>query len=398
MKIKVNPEDFIVEELNTISLSSEPGKFRVYRLLKKGAESFGLMETLSERLNVPEACLSIGGIKDRHGLTGQYISVENNNSLPHRINGDNFKLEEAGFSNKPATSSEVTGNSFRIVLRDIECHDVVNIINNFNQIQKYGIPNYFDDQRFGSSRHGKGFIGKEIFLGNREQALKLYFQYSDYDGSRERNYRKFIIDHWGDWKTCLKLNKGIYAVEDFEKIIRFLAQDGYDKAFNKALSLINHRMLTFIICAYRSYLFNLVLSKFITELCRSNNLLFSNYPYKAGEFIFYRSLNDNILNNIINKELPEPAYDTVISDDITMKMLNEVLEGEGLSLSELKVRQIYGVTVHGKSRKIIVIPENMEIISESDDELYAGKKKLEIKFDLAKASYATILIKMLDLK
>ena len=35
-----------------------------------------------------------------------------------------------------------------------------------------GIPNYFDEQRFGSARHKAGFMGREIFLGRREEALR----------------------------------------------------------------------------------------------------------------------------------------------------------------------------------------------------------------------------------
>ncbi|MEK7828364.1 MAG: tRNA pseudouridine(13) synthase TruD, partial [Deltaproteobacteria bacterium] len=75
MKIKVKPEDFIVEEKADLKFH-KGGEHRVYLLTKRGFNTVDLLLRLSKKLGIPFSNFSYGGKKDRHALTTQYITIK----------------------------------------------------------------------------------------------------------------------------------------------------------------------------------------------------------------------------------------------------------------------------------------------------------------------------------
>jgi tRNA pseudouridine13 synthase len=67
VKLKVVPQDFIVEEVADLEVSRESGPYAVYRLTKSSWDTFDLLDLLSRRIGVPRDAISVGGMKDRHG-------------------------------------------------------------------------------------------------------------------------------------------------------------------------------------------------------------------------------------------------------------------------------------------------------------------------------------------
>ena len=74
IKIKVKPEDFIVEEIADISLT-QTGDFCVYLLKKRGWNTVDVLKNLSRKLRLPSSDFSYGGKKDKYALTSQYITI-----------------------------------------------------------------------------------------------------------------------------------------------------------------------------------------------------------------------------------------------------------------------------------------------------------------------------------
>ncbi len=69
-----------------------------------------------------------------------------------------------------------------------------------------------------------------------------------------------------------------------------------------------------------------------------------------------------------------------------------MLRAEGLTLAELKVKGMQKPFFSKGDRRGCVRPENLS--SESgDDELNKGRRKLTLRFDLPRGSYATMLVK-----
>jgi tRNA pseudouridine13 synthase len=199
MKIKVKPEDFVVKEISGLKLSSAPGSFRVYRLSKRQWDTFDLIDFLERRLCVPKTDIAVGGIKDRYGETSQLMTIRTREGLPDRLDEKNFSLSHAGFAEEKIRAAGIQGNEFAIVLRDIPYYQLDLILANCAQVERQGFTNYYDEQRFGSARAGLGFMGKALFLGKMEDALKIYLAPSGHDRREEKIFKKAMAENWRKW-------------------------------------------------------------------------------------------------------------------------------------------------------------------------------------------------------
>ena len=120
------------------------------------------------------------------------------------------------------------------------------IVGNAPVAARDGIPNYFDEQRFGSARHGAGFMGKEMFLGHREKALRLYFTPSKHDDQKTRKLKKCVMENWGHWDRCAGVGFGEYG-----RLLAYLRENRL--AFHQALEKIDRRFLVFVLNALNRF-------------------------------------------------------------------------------------------------------------------------------------------------
>ncbi|MEK7733333.1 MAG: tRNA pseudouridine(13) synthase TruD, partial [Planctomycetota bacterium] len=74
IKIKVNPEDFVVEEVAGLPMRKN-GNYYVYRLTKRGWNTVDVLKRISQTFSIPFSDLSYGGKKDKHAITSQYITI-----------------------------------------------------------------------------------------------------------------------------------------------------------------------------------------------------------------------------------------------------------------------------------------------------------------------------------
>src|SRR5271157_1392670 len=218
VKVKASPADFVVQEEAELFLSARPAQYAVFRLSKTSWDTFDLIDLLSRRWGVRRGDISVGGIKDRHGSTEQTISVRGLRGRPAPIHDTNFRLTFEGWAEGPVSARDIRGNRFSITLRDLTAHEAGLIAGNAPEVARHGVPNYFDTQRFGSARHGAGFMGKEIFLGRRERALRLYFTPSKHDDQKTRAMKRCVIENWGRWEKCAGTGFGEYG-----RILAYLA-------------------------------------------------------------------------------------------------------------------------------------------------------------------------------
>jgi tRNA pseudouridine13 synthase len=390
VKLKVTPTDFLVEEETDLPVSGQAAPYAVFRLSKKSWDTFDLIDLLARRLRVHREDISVGGIKDRHGSTSQLVTVKGLRGRPSPVRDANFSLEFKGWSETPASAREVRGNRFTITLRDLGPEEAARFARNVETVARSGFPNYFDEQRFGSARHGAGFMGKEICLGRRENALRLFFTPSKHDDQKTRKLKKCVTENWGSWETCAGLGFGEYG-----RIISYLARSR--RAYHQALEMIDRRFLLFVVNAYQSYLFNEVLARWLRGQAASQE--FPLYPlrYAHGVYEFFDSLPGNAVRRLAATMLPVPGHDSIVSDPELRAVLQGVLADEGIGLGDLRVRQMRRIVVHGVQRPALVVPEDVSASAPEDDDLYPGKKKMTLRFFLPRGSYATILVKRVAL-
>jgi tRNA pseudouridine13 synthase len=393
MKIKVKAEDFIVREESTLVLSAKPQTQMVLRLSKQHWDTFDLIDLLARRLKIPNQDVAVGGIKDRHGKTEQLISIKNRWGLQTAVRAlppeDNFELAFLGYHHAPLTAKDIRGNHFTITIRDITPAEVGCFVANAEIVARWGVPNYYDEQRFGSAHHGKGFMGREIFRGSREKALRLYFEPSKYDDPRIRALKSRVLENWGHWERCLG-----GAFGEYRKILAYLTK--HKRAFHRALSLIDRRFLVFVLNAYQSFLFNQILCEYLEDLQRQHGFPIDQPAYSRGRFLFYRELPDTLFAQVRTRHLPVPGWDSRIEDPRIAGIVAAVLEREGIELRDLKVRQISRIYINGVERKAILLPEDLSITDVEQDELYQNRKKLTLRFFLPRGGYATLIVKRLE--
>jgi tRNA pseudouridine13 synthase len=394
VKIKVRPEDFVVQEEPAVRLGERPDRYAVFRLAKREWDTFDLLDLLARRLGVRSADISVGGFKDRFGSTEQLVSVRippggRPKAWERGLREKNFTLELAGYGPDPVTARSIRGNAFTITLRDLDPTLLPRYRERAEGLRRWGLPNYYDEQRFGSARHGKGFMGKELFLGHRERALRLYFEPSRHDDRRSRALKSRVIEAWGHWERCLES-----AFGEYRRVLEYLRE--HPRAWRQALLRIDRRFLLFVLNAYQSYLFNELLTARLVELAGAHGLSMAHYTHRWGIFLFYDELPAGLFETLRGTSLPVPGYDSEPGDDATRRALEEVLGREGIALSDLRVRQLPRISVHGVERPMLLVPREFGMSDAAQDELYPGKMKVTLRFSLPRGSYATLVVKCLS--
>jgi tRNA pseudouridine13 synthase len=161
---KLVPEDFEVEELPAYTPSGE-GEHLFLWVEKRGRDTREVVRALAQALGVPEGEVGVAGMKDRHAVTRQLLSV------PARTEPKlaGFSLEGVSVlwarrhGNKLRTG-HLRGNRFRLRLRGVK--DPGAAREAFALLVARGVPNYFGDQRFGRAGDNAD-RGKALLLGQR---------------------------------------------------------------------------------------------------------------------------------------------------------------------------------------------------------------------------------------
>jgi len=383
MKIKVKPEDFVVEEILKIK-PLKSGPYTLLKLEKKFWNTLDVIDFVARRMGVSTRLFSRAGLKDRYSFSTQYLSFKGD--FTKGIQEKNFKIIPIGKIARELDPSLLKENRFTITIRSLEQEEIERVYRNYFEIKEYGLPNYFDEQRFGSARHRQGFFARLLMLGHYKGALKLLVCYPcQEDNQRLKKFKKFCAENWGKWEECLHL-----APFEFRKMIGYLVKNPKD--FKGAIKMLSKEMLNLYLLAYQSYIFNQVLNLIV----KNYGIGISEVPYSMGRFIFYRSLKDK---NFIEKLTIPMLNEKVVLTGYLEEKIAQVLSEEGISLRSfcLSKMRLRGVRFKTFFRPAIFYPEDFFISEFQNDEIYQGKKKLLIKFTLKPGSYATLLVRRLFL-
>ncbi len=145
------------------------------------------------------AAISFCGLKDKQGRTEQLIAVD---GADVDMQEPDLRLKYLGRTNKALSAANITSNRFAVTVRALD-ESVLGPLNVATaEINRLGVVNYFDSQRFGSLKHGQGFIAKDLIRGDFEAALKNYFaKPSELDRSEDAKVKQFWKENWGHWNA-----------------------------------------------------------------------------------------------------------------------------------------------------------------------------------------------------
>lgn len=148
-KFRCQNEDFRVDE----ELGFEPageGEHVYIQFEKIGQNTQWVIETLALELNISKPLFGRSGIKDRHAVTTQWVSVQQPGTTPdfNGIEIPGVRFLQIGRHPKKLRPGTHAQNNFCIVLRDLSA-EPEQLDQVLSTIAEKGFPNYFGAQRFG---------------------------------------------------------------------------------------------------------------------------------------------------------------------------------------------------------------------------------------------------------
>jgi len=378
MKLRQIPEDFIVEEIPVIIPKKEKDKFKVYLLEKRGLEIFSIISYIAKVNDIPRDDIDVAGLKDKHSISKQYLTIPSKYELKV-LEEKNFSLKFLGYSQENIKLGNLEGNHFEITVRDIKKGELEAIYNKAKDIETIGVPNYFDNQRFGSVMHNK-FIIKEIIKGKYEEALKIILtEYTKKENKKVKDEKRKILENWKNLKITRSTNK------TFDSIIQEYKKTGsYLEAYKKVPFYLRNMYTR----AYQSYLWNECIKELIRTTVREKD--WYKVSYSLGNLYFYKKINE------ARKEKIPETFETISPKSKPNQIMQNVLKREKIDLEELDIRNLTDTRFDLHQRKVLSYPKNFSISQPELDDINDKKGniyKIKLSFDLQKGSYATIIIK-----
>jgi tRNA pseudouridine13 synthase len=376
IKIKVFPEDFIVEEMTSLPWNDK-GSYGVFILTKKGWNTLDAIQKLSRRFHLSVNDFAYGGRKDRHAHTTQTITIRDAFSLSHRE--EDLSLEFKGRMDRPMGPDLILANRFEVTVRDLTLEETETALEKVKLLEVTGFPNYFDDQRFGSYDPNQGFLAEKIIKGHFNGALKIYM--TRMEGEECRDTRSWFYHQWGNWEECLKK-----ALTDFEtEAFSFLCR--HPKGYLPLLQKIPGEEMAFYFSAFQSFFWNEIVRRIIRPHGSREY-----YPGCCGDYYFPMQAEEKMQNYLSNLNIPLLSSKVVMPDAMTQALYETLLKEREIRTAQFNVRKIRQAFFKSIDRSAVVFPQALSVV-QVNDESYQNKKKLRFCFTLPRGSYATMLLK-----
>ena len=383
MKLKQQPEDFRVEE-QTDAVAGETGDFALYRLDKTGWTTPDAIQIVRRRWQLDDRRVSFGGLKDRHAVTSQFVSVLRG---PKRnLTHERIAVTYLGQRHEPFTAADIRANRFMVTIRSLSDEQVRGGVGALDEIDRLGLPNYFDDQRFGSVGEGQEFVGREMVFGRFERALWLALAAPyEFDTADARREKELLRARWGEWPALrAQLPRGhAAALADY---LCFRPTD-----FKGAIARLRPDLQGLYLAAYQSALWNRMLAAWLVQSVGPDGL--AMVELKLGRAPVPVGLPPEAAETWARLSLPLPSARIKLDPTAAWAgVVEEVLREEGLTLRELQVKGMHKPFFSKGDRAGCVHPAGLDHHI-ATDERHAGQQKLTLRFELPRGSYATILVK-----
>lgn len=385
MRLKQRPEDFSVKESYRFDPSLE-GLYRVYMIDKQKLSTFDAVDRLIKKFGLRPGAISYCGLKDKQGRTEQLIAVEGHDI---DMQEPDLRLKFLGRSDSPLTSANTTSNRFSVTARAVTREELPQLNIAAAEVARLGVVNYFDSQRFGSLKHGQGFIAKDLLRGDFEGALRNYLaKPSELDKTDDAKVKDFWKKHWGQWTERCPYP----ANNKYHRVLKSLRDEPHD--FLRAFLQIDSAYRAMQIFTLQSYLWNEGVRRLL-QLLLPRDCLFP-MPYQAGSILMHRDAPPDVLDFLRSTSFPLLGPTSTFDDERVREAALWALGKEKLTLEGLRVpgaeRMLF---FKHELRPVLVYPQKLVLGKTTPDEMNRPFLKLNVAFTLPPGSYATLVVKRL---
>lgn len=386
MKLKQRPEDFSVKESYRFDEDVD-GKFRVYLMDKQKLSTFDAVNRIVKKFGLKPGSISFCGLKDKQGRTEQLIAVE---GFDVDMQDPDLRLKFLGRIAAPLTAANTTSNRFAVTVRQLREQELQDVTMAVSEVGRLGVVNYFDNQRFGSLKHGQGFIAKDLLKGNFEAALKNYMAVpSPLDLTDDAKVKAFWAEHWGEWTAHCPYDA---ANKKYGRILNVLRKA--PRNFVEAFLQIDAQYRALLLFTYQSYLWN-ESARRLMQLILPRESLFV-MPYQAGSLLHHRDAPSDLLAWMRQVSVPLVGPTTTFTDRRVEEAVNWALGKDKLTLDQLVVKEAPRLLYFKhEERPLLIQPQKLVIGRAGKDELNRGFLKVNVAFTLPPGSYATLTVKRL---
>ncbi|KDE54888.1 tRNA pseudouridine(13) synthase TruD [Methanoculleus sp. MH98A] len=277
-RLRASPADFVVEEL-PLPISDQNGPHLICLLTKTNWELQRAVKEIAKRLGISHRRIAWAGTKDKNAVTTQFISIYNvTPEAVEQVHLADISLEVVGRSQHPLSLGSLAGNRFDIVIRDCIEDGLPARVQAATEVASAGIPNYYGLQRFGVVRPVTHLVGERILKGDYEGGVATYIGRGY---PRESEEAQRARTHFAETRDARAALADLPVRMTYERAManHLVANPG---DYAGALRALPPKLLSLLVSAYQSYLFNRALSSRIdagmslTEPEVGDRLLFAN--------------------------------------------------------------------------------------------------------------------------
>jgi tRNA pseudouridine13 synthase len=407
-----------------LALSPGPGHTHsVWRLQKQSLTTPDAVTMLARSLSVKASSISYAGLKDKHAVTLQHVSVapaqgDSNPALRADAaatrSGRGWSAERIGWTGSAVSSSIIEANRFEIVVRGLAREEAGQIERRAAILRDRAseppegaaagdrallIVNYFGDQRFGSARHGKGFAAAAAVRGELEQAIRLLVATpARKDSGRTREFTRIAAEGWGRWGDLAEDLPRCPERRPFE----VLAAGG---TMREAFAALPDFTKTMAIEAYQSRIWNESARRIAESIASEGKSMHCKGPFGTMCFPDPAALAQwrEVCVPVAAPDMPAAADEDAAArmggTDLAPRVraaVAESLRAEGVRPEELRIPGLDRPFFGNAWRPLAVRASRFSITKAERDELTRGERlRRTVSFELPRGAYATVVMRAL---
>lgn len=405
-RLKLDPEDFRVDEISRYPLPDAQGRYTIARVEVFDIEQNELLGRLQRAFGLRPGSVGFAGSKDRRAVTSQLLSLPVPEEAVRATTLSGVRVLETYRARRELSLGHLYGNRFRITLADVggdpTTVDAQAQRTAVDLQSQGGFPNYFGPQRFGEVRPITHLVGRALVLESAESAVETYLTgAAPGEVPMGSSARVEYAQHHDPVRALQSYPTSL----GFERVLleRLARGDSGERALR---ALPRHLRLLFV-HAYQSYLFNRIMTArlarglALADPAPGDRLLRLAPDGLDAGLASIPVFKDNLeeARNMVQAGRarvagPLVGTETPIQEGVPGEIVEGILHEEGVTRSAFHIPQAPELSSQGTFRAFLAPwPFRFLHKARSAEGPTAGRTTVVFEFSLEKGQYATVLLR-----